>query len=73
MCVCLQLGVGCRYCRTLSPTSASVLIGASTVVAGGRSTYALMPSGGIRAWGYNLFGQVRFVTSTILLTMLQQS
>jgi Regulator of chromosome condensation (RCC1) repeat len=47
-----------------TPVAVSGLSGVSAVAAGGRHSLALLGSGEVRAWGYNLYGQLGDGTSS---------
>ncbi len=53
----VQLGDGTSTDRNTPGTA--VLTGAAAVAAGYGHTCALTIAGGVRCWGYNVFGQVR--------------
>jgi len=58
-----QLGDGTTTDRYAPPTN-DVLTGVLAIAAGDEHTCALMTTGSIRCWGYNLYGQLGDGTAT---------
>lgn len=53
-----QLGDGSTTNRTMAVDSTGLLTGIQAVIPGGQHTCVLSTAGGVKCWGYNLYGQL---------------
>jgi hypothetical protein len=68
-CCLMQLGDG-TLTGSLSPPTVDVLTGVRAIATGNEYTCAIAVAGGLKCWGYNVNGQVRFSASVPIAALM---